>query len=92
MHHIFATAPGTCAMPEIPSHLPDHYGELAVKPIASDAVIRWAHRRAAIRLSRSSALGHPDAQERMERVNAAAHVLLDPARRAEYDAQLRGHG
>lgn len=77
-------------MPDIPLHLPDHYGALAVKPIASEAVIRWAHRRAAIRLSRSSALGHADAQERMERVNAAAQVLLDPERRAEYDAQLRG--
>lgn len=77
-------------MPDIPSHLPDYYGALEVKPVASDAVIRWAYRRAGIKLSRSSALGHPDAKERMELVNTAYQVLIDPERRAEYDAQLRG--
>lgn len=89
VHHI-CPLPLTFAMPDIPSHLPDYYGALEVKPVASDAVIRWAYRRAGIKLSRSSALGHPDAKERMELVNTAYQVLIDPERRAEYDAQLRG--
>ena len=65
VHHI-CPLPLTFAVPDIPSHLPDYYGALEVKPVASDAVIRWAYRRAGIKLSRSSALGHPDAKERME--------------------------
>ena len=68
--------------------IPDPYGALEVKRNASEAVIRWAYRRVAVKLSRSQALGHPDAAERMRLANEAAAVLLDPARRAECDRQL----
>lgn len=74
--------------PLFPARIPDHYGVLEVKRTASPAVIRWAWRRAAVKLSRSQALGHPDAAERMQRANEAAEVLLDPTRRAEYDKRL----
>jgi molecular chaperone DnaJ len=64
-----------------------HYQRLGVAPDASAATIREAYRR----LARQH---HPDASagdaDSMSRINEAYRVLADPARRAVYDASLRG--
>jgi molecular chaperone DnaJ len=64
-----------------------HYDRLGVSPDASTATIRDAYRR----LARQH---HPDARagdaDSMSRINEAYRVLADPARRAVYDASLRG--
>lgn len=61
----------------------NHYETLGVERGASEEVIREAARRAASR-------AHPDREggshERMQAVNQARDVLLDPERRARYDA------
>ncbi len=63
------------------------YDTLRVAPDASAADIRDAYRREA-------RLHHPDRSEgdaaAMAAINDAYHVLIDPARRAVYDAELRG--
>lgn len=61
-----------------------HYEVLGVSVRATTAEVRAAYRRAARH-------DHPDAggdPARMSDVNAAWHVLGDPARRAAYDRQL----
>jgi DnaJ domain len=64
-----------------------HYDTLQVVPTASDDVLHDSYRRLARRY-------HPDApggdEQRMARLNEAWRVLNDPARRARYDAELRG--
>ena len=66
----------------------DYYQELGVPRDAEAASIKQAYRRKAQKC-------HPDvsrvkgAAERFKRVRAAYEVLSDPARRAEYDADLR---
>lgn len=67
-----------------------HYDTLGVERSASDERIRAAYRDLARRY-------HPDRQggsaaggDRMPAVNEAYRVLSDPARRAMYDASLRG--
>jgi hypothetical protein len=64
-----------------------HYDTLQVVPTASDDVLHESYRRLARRY-------HPDApggdEQRMARLNEAWRVLNDPARRARYDAELRG--
>lgn len=61
----------------------EHYETLGVERGASEDEIRKAARRAASR-------AHPDREggsdERMQAVNKARDVLLDPERRARYDA------
>lgn len=57
------------------------YDDLGLAPDATDAEIRAAHRRAAKR-------HHPDAggkREEFERVQRAALILRDPAKRERYD-------
>ncbi|GIV16498.1 MAG: hypothetical protein KatS3mg022_1933 [Armatimonadota bacterium] len=68
------------------------YDLLEVSPNASPEVIKAAYRQLALKY-------HPDkqpdvrmrrqAEERMKQINAAYHILSDPARRAEYDRRLR---
>src|SRR5690625_3810603 len=62
-----------------------HYDVLGVAPTASPAVIKAAHRALAKEL-------HPDRPggdaEKFAAVNRATEVLLDPAARARYDADL----
>ena len=66
-----------------------HYATLGVRPDASAAEIRDAYRSLARRY-------HPDrdpaAAARMAAINEAYRVLGEPARRAVYDASLRGTG
>lgn len=70
----------------------DLYGALGVEESASFQQIRAQYRR----LARDS---HPDihpddpaALRRMQQLNLAARVLLDPAQRRLYDRGRRGHG
>ena len=66
---------------------PDHYERLGVARDADTDTIREAYRRLARRY-------HPDASAgdaaSMAAINEAHRVLADPARRAVYDASLRG--
>jgi hypothetical protein len=66
-----------------------HYATLGVRPDATAAEIREAYRSLARRY-------HPDhepgAAATMARINEAYRVLGEPARRAVYDASLRGTG
>jgi len=71
----------------------NYYDELGLAPDAPDEDIRKAHRTL-------SKLLHPDLQRdpaareaaelQMRRINAMVATLLDPQRRREYDASLRG--
>ncbi len=66
----------------------DHYQVLGVSPQADDEAIRQAYRK----LARSF---HPDVAgdagvDMMKRINAAYHVLGDPARRRDYDERRNG--
>lgn len=72
----------------------DHYAVLGLPPTATTSEIRAAHRRLALELhpdrhSGSTPADRAAAAARMAEVNAAASVLLDPARRRAYDAQRR---
>ena len=66
--------------------LPDHYETLEIGPTASQQEIERAHKRRAAELRASKVA---DAPEELAEVEAAYSVLSDPARRAEFDAQLR---
>lgn len=66
----------------------NHYQVLGVESDADSAQIRKSY----LKLAR---VNHPDfseaSGEQMRLINAAWHELSDPARRAEYDRQLRSH-
>lgn len=70
----------------------DLYATLGISPAATHQEIRRAYRRLV-------SVSHPDlnphdmrsAERRMARINVAAGVLIDPAKRAEYD-RLRNGG
>ena len=66
-----------------------HYVTLGVRPDASAAEIRDAYRALARRYHPDHA---PEAATRMAAINEAYRVLGEPARRAVYDATLRGTG
>jgi DnaJ domain len=66
-----------------------HYVTLGVAPDASAAEIRDAYRALARRYHPDLA---PEAAARMAAINEAYRVLGEPARRAVYDATLRGTG
>lgn len=73
----------------------NHYDELGVPPTAPAVEIRRAYLALARRfhpdrLHASSAAERAAAAARMSRINAAWTVLSDPAKRAAYDANLRG--
>lgn len=71
---------------------PTHYDTLRVPPSASDAQIRDAYRRLARdhHPDRLAAAGSEAGTVSMSAINEAYRVLSDPARRAVYDAGLRG--
>lgn len=71
--------------------MPTHYDTLGVAPSATDAEVREAYRRLA-REHHPDRLGHGSAAATfsMPEINEAYRVLGDPARRAVYDASLRG--
>ena len=62
------------------------YEVLGVPPSASADELRDAYRREALRWH-PDRCDHPAAEGRMQRINAARGVLLDPRRRAAYDAE-----
>lgn len=62
------------------------YEVLGVSPSASADELRDAYRREAFRWH-PDRCDHPAAEGRMQRINAARDVLLDPSRRAAYDAE-----
>lgn len=69
----------------------NYYRILQVQPDAHEAVIRTAYRTLMQKLRLHPDLGGDGATAAL--INEAYAVLSDPARRAEYDAQLgRGHG
>src|SRR5438128_1508448 len=61
------------------------YEVLQVSPEANTEVIRAAYRTLA-RSQHPDVNPDPDATRHMRRLNAAYHILSDPARRARYDA------
>jgi hypothetical protein len=62
------------------------YEVLGASPDASAEELRDAYRREAFRWH-PDRCDHPAAEGRMQRINAAREVLLDPMRRAAYDAE-----
>jgi len=71
---------------------PTHYDVLGVTPSADIAEIREAYRERAREHhpDRAASSGRSDGAISMPAINEAYRVLNDPARRAVYDADLRG--
>jgi DnaJ-domain-containing protein 1 len=68
--------------------MPDHYALLGIPEDAQDEDIKAAYRKQAP-FWHPDANKRPDAKERFQQLADARDVLLDPARRAEYDQRLR---
>ncbi len=64
----------------------DLYAVLGVDRRASAAEIKRAYRRLAVELHPDRHPDDPDAEARFRRINVAYHTLVDPERRARYDA------
>ncbi len=69
----------------------NYYDILGVGPTADQETLRKAYRRLAQK-HHPDVSADPQAHENMARINDAFQTLMDPARRAEYDAMLRGGG
>jgi curved DNA-binding protein CbpA len=67
----------------------DYYAILGVQATASDEEMKRAYRRLALRHHPDRNPGNPRAEERFKEISEAYAVLMDPARRREYD-RLRG--
>jgi curved DNA-binding protein CbpA len=67
----------------------DYYAILGVPATASDEEMKRAYRRLALRHHPDRNPGNPRAEERFKEISEAYAVLMDPARRLEYD-RLRG--
>jgi curved DNA-binding protein CbpA len=70
---------------------PDPYEILGLQPDATDAQIRVAYRRRALRTHPDKNRGDPRATENFQILQAAYFTLSDPDRRSEYDV-ARGRG
>ena len=64
----------------------DYYQILGVDPRAAEEEIKRAYRRLALQCHPDRNLGDPAAAERFKEVSEAYAVLVDPAKRREYDA------
>jgi curved DNA-binding protein CbpA len=67
----------------------DYYRLLGLPPEAADDEIRRAYRRLALRWHPDRNSGDPQAAERFKETSEAYAVLIDPAKRREYDAARR---
>ncbi len=69
----------------------DYYGLLGVAPTASEEEIKRAYRRLALRYHPDRNRGDKRAEQRFKEISEAYAVLMDPAKRREYDrARLAG--
>jgi curved DNA-binding protein len=69
----------------------DYYATLGVAPEAAEDDIRHAYRKLALRWHPDRNSGDPDATERFKEISEAYAVLIDPAKRQQYD-QVRQLG
>ncbi len=67
---------------------PTLYEALGLSRTASDADIKAALRRLVRRYYMKTRAGHADVEEALRFLNHASHILGNPMRRAEYDANL----
>ena len=69
----------------------DYYAVLGLHPEATEEEIRRAYRRLALQWHPDRNAGDPRAEERFKEISEAYGVLIDPAKRREYDrARLAG--
>jgi len=66
-------------------HTKDYYGILGVPPETNAEEIRKAYRRLALEWHPDRRAGAPQAEERFKEISEAYGVLIDPAKRREYD-------
>ncbi|MEO8135582.1 MAG: DnaJ domain-containing protein [Betaproteobacteria bacterium] len=67
---------------------PTLYEALGLSPSAGDPEIKSALRRLVRRYYGKTRAGHADVEEALRFLNHASHILGDPARRSQYDADL----
>jgi len=67
----------------------DYYQVLGLPPEAAEAEIRKSYRRLALRWHPDRNPRNPDAEERFKEISAAYAVLIDPAKRRDYDRARR---
>ena len=67
---------------------PTLYEALGLSQAAAESEIKAALRRLVRRYYAKTRAGHADVEEALRFLNHASHILGNPARRAEYDAEL----
>ena len=67
---------------------PTLYESLGLSQTAAESEIKAALRRLVRRYYAKTRAGHADVEEALRFLNHASHILGNPARRAEYDAEL----
>jgi curved DNA-binding protein CbpA len=67
----------------------DYYGVMRLAPAATEDEIRKAYRRLALEWHPDRNRGRRDAEERFKEISEAYAVLVDPAKRREYDTARR---
>lgn len=70
----------------------DYYAMLGVAPSATEDEVKRAYRRLALRHHPDRNPGDKRAEERFKQISEAYAVLMDPARRREYDSLRRARG
>ena len=70
------------------ANLKDYYAILGISPTSSHAEIRRAFRHLALRCH-PDVNRDPEATDRFQEITVAYQTLVDPAKRAEYDAARR---
>jgi curved DNA-binding protein CbpA len=66
-----------------------YYQVLGLPPEATEEAIRKAYRRLALQWHPDRNSGHPHAEERFKEISEAYAVLIDPAKRRDYDRARR---